>query len=54
MVTMWILNSVNKEIANIFLHVKLAIKLWKALNRRYGSSSGPLIYQLEREMMDII
>lgn len=53
MVTMWILNSINKKIANIFLHVESAVKLWKALNKRYGSSSGPLIYQLEKEILDI-
>ncbi|KAL0360716.1 UNVERIFIED_CONTAM: Retrovirus-related Pol polyprotein from transposon RE1 [Sesamum radiatum] len=53
MIITWILNSVSKEIVDAFIYVTSARALWLELEARYGSSNGPMIYNLEREITSI-
>ncbi|XP_011078646.1 uncharacterized protein LOC105162338 [Sesamum indicum] len=50
MVTTWILNCMTKDLAESFMYVRSARKLWIELEARYGESSNPMIYQLQREI----
>ncbi|PWA70727.1 hypothetical protein CTI12_AA279710 [Artemisia annua] len=52
MVTCWILNSMIAELSDSFLYSQSASDLWKDLEERYGTSNGPLIYQVEREFFN--
>ncbi|GJX20171.1 pyridoxal 5'-phosphate synthase-like subunit PDX1.2 [Tanacetum coccineum] len=53
MVTCWILNYMVTELSKAFLYAQSACELWKEIAERYGHSNGPLIYQLERELIKI-
>ncbi|XP_065856452.1 uncharacterized protein [Euphorbia lathyris] len=46
----WILNSLTKELAAVFIHAKSAQGLWKEIEQRYGESNGTLIFQLRKEI----
>lgn len=52
MVTMWIVNSMTKVLAHIFLHAEI-VQLWRNLMQRYASTSEPLKYGIERELLQI-
>ncbi|KAL2239868.1 UNVERIFIED_CONTAM: Retrovirus-related Pol polyprotein from transposon RE1 [Sesamum indicum] len=53
MVTSWLWNSISKEIVEAFMYVSSSRELWLELQARYGRSSAPLIYQLQREISSI-
>ncbi|KAF7808414.1 Retrovirus-related Pol polyprotein from transposon TNT 1-94 [Senna tora] len=53
MVKAWINNSLGKDIADTIVSCNSAKKLWDILASRYGKSSGPQLYQLQREMSSI-
>ncbi|KAF7830791.1 Copia protein [Senna tora] len=53
MVKAWVNNSLSKEIADTIISCNSAKKLWDLLASRYGKSSGPQLYQLQREMSSI-
>ncbi|XP_060182125.1 uncharacterized protein LOC132611765 [Lycium barbarum] len=40
MVIAWILNSLDKEIAETVIHTETAGGIWKEIERRYGQASG--------------
>lgn len=50
MVSFWILNSISKEIAEAFLYTNSKKALWEEIKKRFGECSGPLIYQMNREI----
>ncbi|KAL0386181.1 UNVERIFIED_CONTAM: hypothetical protein Sradi_3012400 [Sesamum radiatum] len=50
MVVTWLLNAMNKNIANAFIYIKSARVLWITLTERYSVCNGPLLYQLEHEI----
>ncbi|XP_059315467.1 uncharacterized protein LOC132066099 [Lycium ferocissimum] len=50
MVLSWLLNSLNKEIAESVVYLQTAADLWKELEERYGQSNGTKLYQLQREL----
>ncbi|KAL0433325.1 UNVERIFIED_CONTAM: hypothetical protein Slati_2666800 [Sesamum latifolium] len=49
-VTSWIWNSMSKDIVEAFMYCANSRELWTAIQRRYGRSNGPMVYQLQREM----
>lgn len=51
MVIFWLLNSLSKEIAESVLYSKTAKTIWEELEERFGQSNGPLLYQLQKEIM---
>lgn len=53
MVIWWILNSLIPKISESFMYVSSAKQLWDELNERFGQVSGPLIFQLQRELNNI-
>ncbi|KAK9167857.1 hypothetical protein Scep_003048 [Stephania cephalantha] len=53
MVTSWILNSISKEIVEVFLYISSSYTLWQELQERYGECNGPLLYQFKREICSI-
>ncbi|GKA51300.1 hypothetical protein Tco_0744496 [Tanacetum coccineum] len=54
MVTCWILNSMIDEPSDAFLYVDSDYELWKEIYERYGLSNRPLIYQIERELSNVV
>lgn len=50
MVRSWILNSIAKDIEEVFLYVNSAKELWEELKERFGECNGPLLYQIQREI----
>ncbi|GJZ38836.1 hypothetical protein Tco_0585399 [Tanacetum coccineum] len=54
MVTCWILKSMVAELSDAFLYADSAYELWKEIYERYGQSNGPLIYQNERELINVV
>ncbi|KAL0390975.1 UNVERIFIED_CONTAM: hypothetical protein Scaly_0454600 [Sesamum calycinum] len=50
MVTFWIWNSILKNIVEAFMYVSSSGKLWLELQRRYGRSNGPMLYQIQQEL----
>ncbi|KAL2244201.1 UNVERIFIED_CONTAM: Retrovirus-related Pol polyprotein from transposon RE1 [Sesamum indicum] len=53
MVTSWIWNSISKEIVEGFMYVSSSRELWLEIEARYGRSTGPTIYHLQREISSI-
>ncbi|KAF7804687.1 uncharacterized protein G2W53_028290 [Senna tora] len=51
MVKSWIGNSISKEISESLVHCGSALALWKELEERFGSSCGPQLYHVQREML---
>ncbi|KAL0342576.1 UNVERIFIED_CONTAM: Retrovirus-related Pol polyprotein from transposon RE2 [Sesamum calycinum] len=52
-VTLWLLNSISKDIIESFLCVNLARELWQELETRFWVSNGPMVYQIQREISSI-
>ncbi|XP_023730874.1 uncharacterized protein LOC111878586 [Lactuca sativa] len=54
MVISWILNSLNKDIAESVLFFQTANEIWVELNQRYAQSNGAMIYQIQKQLYSII
>lgn len=48
--TLWILNSISRDICEDFLYFEIVRELWKELEQRFGESNGPLLYQIKRNI----
>ncbi|KAL2230371.1 UNVERIFIED_CONTAM: Retrovirus-related Pol polyprotein from transposon RE1 [Sesamum indicum] len=53
MVTSWLWNSISKDIVESFMFVSSSRELWLELEARYGRCSGPMIYQIQREISTV-
>ncbi|KAL2248386.1 uncharacterized protein LOC105162765 [Sesamum indicum] len=53
MVTSWLWNSISKQIVEAFMYLSSSLELWLEIEMRYGQSSGPMIYQIQREISSI-
>lgn len=54
MVLTWLLNSLSKEIAESVIYSQTAAKLWDELEERYGQADGTKLFQLQRELNNMI
>lgn len=54
MVISWILNSVSKEILASVIYATSAYEIWIDLKDRFQQKNGPLIFQLRRELMNLV
>ncbi|KAF7827611.1 uncharacterized protein G2W53_018775 [Senna tora] len=50
MVKAWLINSISKDLADKFMCFPSSKALWDELKTRYGVSSGPQIYQIQRQI----
>lgn len=46
MVTLWLLNSLSKEIADSVIYSKTTEALWKNLKDRFGQPNGAKLYHI--------
>lgn len=53
MVIAWILNSLDKEIAETVIHTETAGDIWKEIEKRYGQASGTKVFQIRKEISSI-
>jgi len=53
MVICWVLNSLVPKISKSCTYVASAKQLWDELGERFGQISGPLVFQLQRELNNI-
>ncbi|KAL0317367.1 UNVERIFIED_CONTAM: hypothetical protein Sangu_2151000 [Sesamum angustifolium] len=53
MVISWIWNSISKDIVEAFMYASSSPELWLELQRRYGRSNGPMLYQIQRELSTV-
>ncbi|XP_075080470.1 uncharacterized protein LOC142165975 [Nicotiana tabacum] len=53
MVTLWILNSLSKEIADSVEYVSDVAELWKELEDRYEQTNGATLFQVQKEINDL-
>ncbi|KAF7830214.1 Retrovirus-related Pol polyprotein from transposon TNT 1-94 [Senna tora] len=51
MVKSWLTSSISKEISESLIHCDSALNLWKELEERFGTSCGPQLYRVQREML---
>ena len=54
MVTSWILNSLSRDIADSVAYVDSALELWTDLEDRYDQTNGAKLYQIQKEINDLI
>ncbi|XP_074315096.1 uncharacterized protein LOC141651276 [Silene latifolia] len=54
MVRCWLLNSISSGIKDGFVSCKSAKLLWTDISERYGQSNAPLLYQLKKELKNIL
>ncbi|KAF7826368.1 Cysteine-rich RLK (receptor-like protein kinase) 8 [Senna tora] len=47
----WLTSSISKEISESLIHCDSALALWKELEERFGTSCGPQLYHIQREMV---
>nr|XP_010315243.1 uncharacterized protein LOC104645417 [Solanum lycopersicum] len=53
MVTSWILNSLDRDIAGSVEYVNDALELWTELEDRYDQTNGAKLYQTQKEINDL-
>ncbi|KAF7835230.1 uncharacterized protein G2W53_010089 [Senna tora] len=49
MVKSWVINSMTKELADLFVFCRTTKELWDELQERFGASCGPQLYQIQKE-----
>ncbi|KAH0648110.1 hypothetical protein KY285_033358 [Solanum tuberosum] len=54
MVTLWILHSLSKDIADSLQYVNNAAELWQELEDRYDQTNGAKLYQLQKDISDLV
>ncbi|XP_019232228.1 PREDICTED: uncharacterized protein LOC109212948 [Nicotiana attenuata] len=54
MVISLILNSLSKDIAESVLYSQTAREIWKELEARFGQCNGAQLYQLQKELSDVV
>ncbi|XP_019248654.1 PREDICTED: uncharacterized protein LOC109227920 [Nicotiana attenuata] len=54
MVITWLLNSLRKHIAESVIYSQTAEELWAELEQRYGQADGAKLFQLQRELNNIL
>ncbi|XP_070017220.1 uncharacterized protein [Nicotiana sylvestris] len=54
MVTSWILNSLSKEISDSVEYVSNSVELWRELEDRYDQTNGAKLYQIQKEINDLV
>ncbi|XP_055835287.1 uncharacterized protein LOC129903789 [Solanum dulcamara] len=54
MVISWLLNSLSREISESVLYYSTAKDIWTELEARFGQSSGDRLFQLQKELSDLI
>ena len=54
MVTSWILNSLSPELRDSLQYVNNAKELWEELEDRYDQTNGCKLYQLQKEINDLV
>ncbi|XP_009762103.2 uncharacterized protein [Nicotiana sylvestris] len=54
MVISWILNSLSKDIAKSVFYSKTANEIWKELEVRFGQCNSAELYQLQKELSNIV
>ncbi|KAH0734514.1 hypothetical protein KY285_010221 [Solanum tuberosum] len=54
MVISWLLNSLSREISESVIYSSTAKELWSDLEARFGQSSGAKLFQLQKELSDLV
>ncbi|XP_059315522.1 uncharacterized protein LOC132066174 [Lycium ferocissimum] len=54
MVISWLLNSLSRDISESVLYYHTAKDIWVELEARFGQSSGARLYQLQKELSDLV
>uniref|UniRef100_A0A0V0HSJ1 Putative ovule protein n=1 Tax=Solanum chacoense TaxID=4108 RepID=A0A0V0HSJ1_SOLCH len=54
MVISWLLNSLSREISESVIYSTTAKELWVDLEARFGQSSGAKLFQLQKELNDLV
>lgn len=54
MVLSWLLNFLSKEIAESVLYSQSAKELWSDLEDRFGQTNGAKLFQLQKELNDVV
>ncbi|XP_059294735.1 uncharacterized protein LOC132047752 [Lycium ferocissimum] len=54
MVISWLLNSLSRDISESVLYYATAKDIWEELEARFGQSSGARLYQLQKELSDLV
>ena len=49
MISSWIINSVNRDIADSLLYLDSSCDIWKDLNNRFSQGNGPRIFQIKKQ-----
>lgn len=50
----WLLNSISIEIPASMIYLNTAESIWKELKERFQQSNGPRIFQIKRDLMNLV
>ena len=53
MVTLWIINSVSKDIANSLMYITTAVGIWTNLRNHFRHSNAPRVFQLKKHLITL-
>lgn len=53
MIRCWFLNTMSKELPKAFMYAKSSRELWSNVNEHFGMTSGPLVHQLQFEIVNL-
>lgn len=54
MVISWMIHSLEPDIQKSVLYCKTSAEIWKELNERYATANGPRIFQVQKEIYEMI
>ncbi|KAK6802835.1 hypothetical protein RDI58_000619 [Solanum bulbocastanum] len=54
MIISWLLNSLSRKISESVIYYSTAKDIWAELEDRFGQSSGQRIFQLQKELSDLV
>ncbi|KAL5542827.1 hypothetical protein UlMin_010537 [Ulmus minor] len=54
MISSWIINSVNRDIADSLLYHDSAYEIWNDLCDRFNQGNGPLVFQIKRQLCGLV
>lgn len=50
----WLLNSISKEMSASVIYLNTAEAIWKEFKERFQQSYGPRIFQIKRDLMNLV
>lgn len=53
-VTLWLINSISKDITTSFMYIDLAKHVWPDLRERFTQSNGPRVFHIQKNFATLV